>query len=152
MLQTFEGCLTFYTVTPGVCNAADGRKVAYLLLRIGSEIVVLATVGWHEDIDADLPLRLATVADEIADAVILVDGVHIVVGLRVEGHTQVLWLHETAVVGVVTGKEDVVAANALRTLAREVEGDAICQYEGIGGFADAIADTLKDHRTAPFVA
>ena len=93
-----------------------------------------------------------TVADEIADAVILIDSVHIVISLRVEWHAQILWFQETAGVRIVTGEEDVVASDALFTLAGEVEGDAIGEHERVGSLVDTIADTLKSHRPTPFTA
>ena len=79
-----------------------------------------------------------TVADEIADAVILIDSVHIVISLRVEWHAQIFWFQETAGVRIVTGEEYVVASDALFTLAGEVEGDAIGEHERVGRLVDTI--------------
>ena len=85
----------------------------------------------YEDVDADLFVGLVTVCGKPSEVAELVDDVHVVVGFGVEGHSNVGWMQELVVLGVVACDVDIVASKTVATLGGKIEGLSVAHHEGV---------------------
>ena len=134
-------------------NAGNARGAAQLFLALhvfGRKGKGLAHRIGLEEIDAHLVGRLSAVGDKPAHVAQFVYHVHIVVGRTVEGHTDVFGVHVTLAFSVVAGYIDVVAAQSLGRLGREVEGLAVLHHEGVTLLAFQFAEAGQQRGGCPF--
>ena len=87
--------------------------------------IVLLCVGRDEGVHTYLTFRLVAVCGKPSEVVHLIDDHHVVVGRRVEGHTQILG-HEVAVgVAIVSRDVEVISAQSARIVVGEVYSHSV---------------------------
>ena len=109
LFQSLECLMIGIFVVPRVGDAVDACKAANLFGCIFLAIVVMASGRGDKDIDAHLAFFLIMIGGKPTEVGILVDDIEVVVGLRVEGHTDIDRAQEAILLAVVGGHIDVVA-------------------------------------------